>query len=260
MNNTVAVMMPLLDMVNIFPNYYQSLLDQTYDDWVLYVMDAKRSIEDVKGMVDRLNKGHGDRIVYYKQREDGLTGAALNELYEHIKDNGHRYYAFFCGDDHWHPNKLQIQKSVIDCFGDLNLILSNWKWSNAQTFNHFGDWTMHTVSLPRDITISNNPYMFASFFFTQAVIDARMEVTGGKLTSYGATFHVDWEFLLETRVSNIPIRKCNEILVGIGKFPSSYHMQVRSNFKGDPNSILLNQEHNDSRATIGTWMKREGYK
>ena len=210
MKNTIAIMVPLLDMTSVFPRAYESVLKQTYKDWKLYLIDAKKSTENVKEMVDILNNKHGERIIYSKQQGDGFLGVSLNELWDQIKNNGHKYFCFLCGDDVWHSQKLEVQFNAFEHADRENCILTTCHRDIKYVSESFYDNVVFTKT---GISANSCNDLLSSFFFDKSVIDSKGEWTKGKLTSYHVQYLFDWEFAMESvKYGGTQIKKIGNIL------------------------------------------------
>ena len=84
-----------------------SILNQTSDDWTLYINDDG-SNDGTENIIQSYSKKHGDKIVILNLFPKGM-GAASNflSMLENIESE---YYMFSDQDDVWSPKK--IEKSV----------------------------------------------------------------------------------------------------------------------------------------------------
>ena len=203
MKDTIAIMVPIRDMTDVLPRMYETVLNQTYKDWIAYLIDAKASTENVKEVVDDLNKKHGERIVYFKQQGDGITGFALNELWDQIKNNGHKYFATLAADDMWHYQKLEIQRYLADKKnGDYEpLLLTSDFMTPLNIDKDMKQLNMVINCSPvyRDFYVGfeTNYELFSTYFFNDIAMKNKYDITDGKFTNIYAPRLLDWEMLLE---------------------------------------------------------------
>ncbi|MBI4683838.1 MAG: glycosyltransferase family 2 protein [Nitrospirae bacterium] len=103
MNELVSVIIPTYNRADFLPQTIQSILNQTYQDWELIVVDdgSKDITEDI---VDGF-KAKDRKIEYFYQVNKG-AGAARNSG---IRKSSGNYIAFLDSDDEWLPEKLERQ-------------------------------------------------------------------------------------------------------------------------------------------------------
>lgn len=104
MNNTeVSVIMPAYNAENFIAESIESVLQQTYTNWELLIVDDG-STDNTKEIVERFcNK---DSRVKYFYQQNGKQGKARNLALAHAAG---KYIAFLDADDVWLSRKLEIQ-------------------------------------------------------------------------------------------------------------------------------------------------------
>jgi len=112
--NKVTVIIPTYNRAYIISKSIESVLNQTYDNIELIIVDDGSS-DNTEEVVNSFND---DRIKYYKLKKNGGTAVARN--YGIDKATG-EYIAFQDSDDIFRPNKIELQmdnliknKSVMD--------------------------------------------------------------------------------------------------------------------------------------------------
>lgn len=98
-NVRVSVILPVYGVEKYIQQTIQSVLDQTYQNFEIIVVDDEspdKSVEICQGFDD-------SRITIIHQKNRGLAGAR-NTGIRHAKGD---YLAFLDGDDLWHPEKLE---------------------------------------------------------------------------------------------------------------------------------------------------------
>ena len=108
MNNTslVSVIIPTYNRAHLIRRSVQSVLNQTYKNLELIVVDDG-STDNTKEVIESIDD---KRIVYIKQENQGAS-AARNTGIDLAKG---KYIAFQDSDDIWHSNKLKKQIDVLN--------------------------------------------------------------------------------------------------------------------------------------------------
>jgi len=106
---TVSVILPTYNRAELVGRAIQSVLDQTYQDFEIIVVDDA-SIDNTENIV----KGIIDERIRYIRYERNKGAAARNTG---IKAAQGKYIAFQDSDDEWLPDKLEKQVSVFEKAG-----------------------------------------------------------------------------------------------------------------------------------------------
>ena len=101
-NNLVSIIMPTYNAVKYIRESIQSILDQTYENWELIVVDDC-SVDET---VSVINTYVDDRIHLVKLPENKGAAVARNTALENVSG---KYIAFLDSDDLWHKEKLSKQ-------------------------------------------------------------------------------------------------------------------------------------------------------
>lgn len=96
-----------------------SIINQTYKDWELVVINDGSTDSTEKIILDYKEKGH--RIVYYFQENKGL-GFSRNQALNLSQGD---YIAFIDHDDMWLPEKTRKQIDIMEHNPDIDLVYSN---------------------------------------------------------------------------------------------------------------------------------------
>ncbi len=107
MNPTVSVILPTYNRSDSLPASISSVLDQTFEDLELIVVDDASS-EDIESVVKAMND---PRLRYLRQAQNGGAAAARNAG---LAIATGRYIAFQDSDDLWLPGKLERQVALLD--------------------------------------------------------------------------------------------------------------------------------------------------
>ena len=98
----VSVIIPTYNRAHLIGRAIRSVLDQTYQDWELIVVDDA-STDDIPGIVKGFTDG---RVKYIRHDENKGAAAARNTGIQAARG---AYIAFLDSDDEWLPEKLERQ-------------------------------------------------------------------------------------------------------------------------------------------------------
>ena len=114
---SVSIILPVYNRSSSLEYSMRSVLDQSYRDLELIVVDDASS-EDLKPIVE----GFEDhRVRYIRRDENGGASAARNTGLAAAKG---KFIAFQDSDDLWLPNKLQLQVGLLEGLpGDVGVVL-----------------------------------------------------------------------------------------------------------------------------------------
>lgn len=118
MEKKVSVIIPFYNGVDWLCEAVQSVLDQTYHNFEIIVVNDGSS-EDIKPFLDR----YGDRIIY-RYKENGGAATARNLAMSLATGE---YIAFLDSDDIWLPTKTEKQISFMEKIGAM--------WSHTRYLN-----------------------------------------------------------------------------------------------------------------------------
>ncbi len=98
----VSVIIPTYNRAQLLPRAIQSVLDQTFKDFELFIVDDA-STDETEAAARRFNDS---RIIYLRHEENKGGSAARNTG---IRASRGAYVAFLDSDDEWLPSKLEKQ-------------------------------------------------------------------------------------------------------------------------------------------------------
>lgn len=106
-NGLVSVIMPSWNTSNFIAESIQSVIDQTYENWELIIVDdcSTDNTDDV------VAKFTDKRIRYFKNEKN--SGAALSRN-RALREARGEWIAFLDSDDLWNPDKLEHQISFMN--------------------------------------------------------------------------------------------------------------------------------------------------
>ena len=114
MNNKVSIILPTLNRLNLLKKSIESVLNQSYTDWELHVIDD--ASED--GTMEYMNSLKDERIKYHRVNITGIPGISKYLNYGIINSEG-EYIARLDDDDFWcDDDKLIKQVNFLDTHQD----------------------------------------------------------------------------------------------------------------------------------------------
>ena len=131
--------MPSFNTASYIKEAIQSVLNQTYTNWELIIVDDC-STDNTDEVVSRIND---DRIRYYKNDRNSGAAASRNKALREAKG---RWIAFLDSDDIWMPDKLKKQidfMEINDCF---------FSYTNYEEIDVEGNQTGVNVTGPKIIS------------------------------------------------------------------------------------------------------------
>ena len=140
MDELVSIIMPSYNTANYIAASIQSVLDQTYQNWELLLVDDC-STDDTDAVVAPFLSDA--RIRYLKN--DRNSGAAISRN-RALREAKGRWIAFLDSDDLWYPTKLEAQLRFMQEHG------YHFSYTNYEEINEAGAQTGVLVSGPKRIT------------------------------------------------------------------------------------------------------------
>ncbi len=137
-NDLVSIIMPMHNSAKYVGEAIQSVVNQTYNNWELLVIDdasTDNSCDIVRGYVEQ---DHRVRLLF----NDNHTGHPSSPRNLGVKCAKGRFIAFLDSDDMWFPDKLQQQ---IPLFEDENVAIV---YSNYEKMSEDGNRANRVVKAP----------------------------------------------------------------------------------------------------------------
>ena len=136
----ISIVIPLYNKAKSITTTLQSVLDQTYTDWELIVVDdgsTDNSLNVVKEFVGQIdNRWIDDRLTLI-HKENGGVSSARNRG---IKEAKGEYVAFLDGDDLWETDYLEAMARLINDYPNASLYGLGFGWvQNGVREHKFGD-------------------------------------------------------------------------------------------------------------------------
>lgn len=114
----VSVIIPAYNRANLIGETIQSVLDQTFTDFEIIVVDDG-STDNTREVIDSFK----DPRISYKYQENRGVAAARNTG---IRFSGGEYIAFLDSDDLWLPQNLELKVKLLDACPDTALVFSDY--------------------------------------------------------------------------------------------------------------------------------------
>lgn len=110
---TVSIVMPFYNGKAYFIDTIDSIINQTFADWELLIIDDCSTNPDSIDLLKQVSL-KDSRITVFKTPMNGGAGGARNVGIEHAQG---RYIAFCDSDDWWYPDKLSKQLKFMEYNG-----------------------------------------------------------------------------------------------------------------------------------------------
>ena len=114
----VSVIIPTYNRAHFIGETIQSVIDQTYKNWELIIVDDG-SVDETGQVVQQFND---KRISYLPVQHTGYIGKTRNVGIRKAKG---KYIAFLDSDDLWRSDKLQFQLSLLKKYPQASFVFSN---------------------------------------------------------------------------------------------------------------------------------------
>lgn len=148
MSDLVSIIMPSYNTAQYITETIQSVIDQTYHNWELIIVDDC-STDNTDIVIGKIKD---PRIRYIKNEKN--SGAAVSRNRALREANG-RWVAFLDSDDLWKPEKLEKQI----CFMMKNRYY--FSYTNYEEIDADGNKTNVIVTGPKVISKDKMGYMFS---------------------------------------------------------------------------------------------------
>ncbi len=184
---TVSVVLPTYNRAHLLPRAIQSVLDQTYTDFELIVVDDS-STDDTP----RVMEGYMDERVRYIRYEPNRGANAARNV--GIRAARAPYIAFQDSDDDWFPEKLErCMAAWADAGPEVGVVYSGyWKYMDADDNRMYipFEWVKQREGWVHDELLRNN------FVTTQAAVVRRECFDRSGYWLEGLPGKQEWELFL----------------------------------------------------------------
>ncbi len=116
-DKNATIVIAVFNMVNTIERAILSVLDQTYKDMELIVMDGGST----DGTIDVIKK-YSERLAYWESAQDGGPSDAISKALKYAKG---KYIGFLGADDWYEPYALEATSKIIEneeadiCYGNM---------------------------------------------------------------------------------------------------------------------------------------------
>ena len=118
MQPAVSIIMPTYNRADYLKKSIQSVLDQTFIDFEIIVMNNYST----DNTLEAINSFNDSRIKVINFKNDGIIAKSRNQG---IMQSVGKYVAFLDDDDLWCPDKLEFQVKYLDKHPEFDLVYSN---------------------------------------------------------------------------------------------------------------------------------------
>jgi len=206
MSHLASIVMPMYNSKNYVLEAIQSVLNQTYRNWELIIVDDGSTDNSVALVKEFINKDNRIKLIVNQEN----LGAAISRNKAIKASRGH-YIAFLDADDLWLPTKLEKQVKVLEA-GKADVCFSSY-----EQINESGQSLNTTVqALP---VLNYNKLLKSNYIGNlTGIYNAH---TLGKITSPNLRKRQDWLLWLKA------IKTSNKPAIGLQEPLALY--RVRSN-------------------------------
>ena len=164
----VSVVVIFLDEEAFLEDAIQSVLDQTYGDWELLLVDdgsTDRSREMARGYEARIPEK-----VRYLRHPDGRNLGMSASRNLGIRNARGAYVAFLDGDDVWLHEKLEVQVALLDSQPEAAMVYGPAQWWYSWSGNNRdgGRDFIHELGVPGDSLVMP-PSLLAAFLTDEGI-------------------------------------------------------------------------------------------
>ncbi|MBI1877687.1 MAG: glycosyltransferase [Chloroflexi bacterium] len=121
----VSVIIPAYNAQNFIGETIQSVINQTYPDWEMLVVDDG-STDETRQVIEKYLTDSRVKYLYQPNQE---RAAARNHG---LRGSSGKYIAFLDADDLWLPDKLKVQVEYLDTHSEMGLCFTHHRFINEE--------------------------------------------------------------------------------------------------------------------------------
>ena len=159
MNKTIDVIMPNYNKSKFISEAIDSVINQSYKNWKLYIIDDN-SHDNSKKILQGYKKKKKIKIFFLKKN----MGPAFCRNYGLTKSKSN-FIAFLDSDDYWYPEKLELTKIATEQGSDFIY----------HGFKCFGDGERERLFYPQEKKMSYTKLLFESNSIATSTVVVRKE-------------------------------------------------------------------------------------
>lgn len=195
--STVSIIIPAYNQGQYLGEAIQSVLDQTYQDFEIIVVDDG-SVDHTRQVVGTY---HDPRLAYYYQENGGLSAARNTG----IKYSNSPYLLFLDADDRLYPIALELHLKNIGSKPGIGMSVGGWEYVHDQD-PRFSQRVSPPASFPPESFLYGNPFPVHSVLVNREWID--------RCGLFDETLKAceDWDLWLRFSMAGCKIASFNEIV------------------------------------------------
>ena len=207
MSQRVSIIMPTYNRAHCIARAIESVIQQTWKDWELIIVDDG-SLDETEKVVAKYKAKLGGKINYFKKINEGVS-VARNVA---IKRSCGELIGFLDSDDYYYPNKLNRQIRALNDNPQAVMCYTNWS-----TFYDGNEDGAMFHPLPDDLKGHIYPQLISvqNCFITTPSVLLRRD-TLFKAGLFDVNMHICEDIDLWRRVSRLgPVVQIFEPLIGV---------------------------------------------
>lgn len=183
---TVSVLLPTYNSASFLDEAIQSVLDQTYADFELIIVD-NCSTDNSASVIEKYIKDK--RVRYFKNKTNiGLVGN-FNKCLEYARGE---YIKYICSDDKFHPELLQKYVPIFNQYPNVALVTSYRAIFGFKNYT----WELPLTHLQNGKTVAHHSLHDVNWIGEPtSVMFRRKNLTVGKFRAE-FTYLTDWDMWL----------------------------------------------------------------
>lgn len=201
----ISVVIPLYNKEHTIVNTIKCVLQQTFKDFELVIVDDGSTDNSVKAVQDFSNDS---RIKIIQQENQGVSGARNTG----VTNSKYEYIAFLDGDDEWFPDYLLKMKEAITKFPESEMFCSAGMSKSAKGLYKSREIQKHKNKILR-FDFFENPHVFLHISATVITKNLFSKVGGFVL---GMKRNEDFAFLYSSALFTSPIYSGFTLSVYVG--------------------------------------------
>lgn len=195
--NLVSIIVPVYNAENFLEDTINSVLNQTYSNWELILVNDASKDNSKKIIEKYLN----DKIKLIDMKQNGGVSKARNKGVDSAKGD---YIAFLDADDLWEKEKLEKQIEIIEKDSNIGLIFTGTRYIDENSNNY-----NYVLEVPE--TISYKELLKQNIISCSSVLVKKEHVMKYKMQNDG--MHEDFAVWLQILKEGIKVVGINEPLL-----------------------------------------------
>jgi glycosyltransferase involved in cell wall biosynthesis len=221
----ISVIIPTYNRADLVSRAIESVIDQTYQDWELLVVDDG-STDNTKEVVEKFVK-KDSRIKYFLQSNQGASSARNFG----IKNSRGDFVAFLDSDDLYLPDNLEKKIAILSTHQEVVLV-NGFSWMVSAVSGKFINYASYS---PSNWVVRRNAVGVGKFFDNS---ESGVEDAGLRMRILNAFNRRDAEFFVKEPLV-IYIQHSGQISSVSSDVPIIFAERIRSLLKNiEPNNVF----------------------